>query len=44
MELVSAEQATFNDLYISVFDLILAVSGYESRCTYMVERIKLQTY
>lgn len=42
MELVSTEQIAFNDLNISVFDLILAVSGYESRCTYMVERIKLQ--
>ncbi|KPK85474.1 MAG: hypothetical protein AMS27_07165 [Bacteroides sp. SM23_62_1] len=42
MELISTEQVTFNDLYISNFDLILAVSGYESRCTYMVEKIKLQ--
>ena len=42
MELVSTEQITFNELYASVFDLILAVSGYESRSTYLVERIKPQ--
>jgi len=42
MELISTQQVPFNDLYINDFDLIIAVSGYESRSTYLVERIKLQ--
>jgi hypothetical protein len=42
MELIFTQQVSFDDLYISDFDLIIAVSGYESRSTYLVERIKLQ--
>ena len=40
MEYLLAEQVPFDQLYIVDFDLIIAVSGYEERCTYLVDKIK----
>jgi len=40
MEFILAEQVLFDELYVVDFDLIIAVSGYEERCTYLVNKIK----
>ncbi len=40
MEFIQAEQVSFDELYVVDFDLIIAVSGYEERSTYLVNKIK----
>jgi hypothetical protein len=41
MELIQAEQVSFNELFEVSFDLVIAVAGYESRCPYMFEKLVL---
>ena len=39
MELILSEQVPFDELYTTGFDLVIASSGYENRCTYLVDRL-----
>ncbi len=41
MELIKSDQVSFDSLYNTDFDLVVVVSGYESRCPYLIEKIKL---
>lgn len=39
MEFILSEQVPFDDLYTTGFDLVIAASGYEDRCTFLVDRL-----
>ena len=41
MDLIHSEQVSFDHLYTHEIDLVVAVSGYEKRSPYLMERIKL---
>jgi len=41
MDLIHSEQVSFDHLYRHEIDLVVAVSGYEKRSPYLMERIKL---
>jgi hypothetical protein len=41
MELIQADQVSFNELYEVPFDVVIGVAGYESRCPYMFEKMVL---
>ncbi len=41
MDQLYAEQVSFDYVYSSQIDLVIGVSGYEKRCPYLMERIRL---
>ena len=41
MEFLQAGQVSFDQVYSEEIDLVIGVSGYESRSPYLMERIKL---
>lgn len=42
MDLLHRQQVSFDHVYSSEPDLVIAVSGYEKRSPYLMERIKLK--